>query len=279
VNDALEDTADGKRFITDIRTVSRSRGHLGDLDGLAASIAGVGLRNPIIVTPGNQLISGYRRLKAAALLGTGDIPVRVASCLAEAVDLIITEDEDRTWQEPMAAVDLIDFMATLKVLRRSPRMNTVREAGNAILGYSYSRYCLIQRVVEAANSEADADGPAHLGLAQVDGILTGHPPRGVDGKPASLKEIAARLAGTPPTPRLDPVAPVGRRPQVRHQAKALSSAIAGLNGLTAGLTQVEAIDPAIRPADADRWVADINRAQRALRTLAVKLKEHSDAHR
>jgi hypothetical protein len=218
-------------------------------------------------------------LKAAAALGTHDIPVRVAHSLAEAVELILAEDEDRTCQEPLGAVDLVDFMGTLKALRRTPRMNTVREAGNAILGFSYSRYCLIQRVVEAADSEADADGPAHRGLAQIDGILAGHPPRGVDGKPASLKEIAARLAGAPPAPRLDPVAPVGRRPQVRHPAKALSSAIAGLNGLVAGLAQAETIDPAIRPADADRWIADINRAQRVLRTLNTKLKEHADANR
>jgi hypothetical protein len=269
-----------KRFTTDIHAGIRCRQQLGDLNGLAASIADTGLRNPIVVTPGNQLISGYRRLQATTLLGVPDIPVHVAVDLAAAVDLITAENRDRTCQTPMAATDLVDYIGTIRALRRTPRMHTVREAGNAILGYSYSRYCLIQRVVEAARSETDPDGIAHQGLADLDDILAGRTPPGRNGRPASLKGIAAFLASTEPSlPEPELVARSGRRPYARSQAKALSSAIAGLNGLIAGLGQVETIDPAIRPADADRWMADINRAQRALRTLNIKLKEHADATR
>lgn len=268
---------DGKRFITDIHTGIRRRQHLGNLNDLAASITDTGLRNPVIITPGSQLVSGYRRLKATALLGVPDIPVHVAADLAEAVDLIAAENGDRTCQAPMTATELVDYIGTFRTLPRTPRMNTVREAGNAILGYSWSRYCLIQRVVDASLSEPDLDGIAHRGLADVDALLAGRPP-GRDGRPASLKAIAAALDGAPAL-RSDPITPIGRRPYVRDQAKSLGSAIAGLNGLIAGLGQVEAIDPAIRPADADRWMADINRAQRALRALAIKLKEHADATR
>lgn len=270
---------DGKRFITDIHIGKRRRQHLGDLNGLAASIADTGLRHPVIVTPGGQLVSGYRRIQASTLLGVTDIPVHVADDLATAVELIAEENGYLPGAVPMTAIELVDYMGVIRALRRTPRLQTVREAGNAILDYSYSRYCLIQLVVEAAREEANPDGPAHQGLAHVDAILAGRQPRTANGRLASLKSIAAELSRTPAGPRPDKVAPVGRRQPVRNQAKALGSAIAGLNGLIAGLGQVETIDPMISPADADRWMADINRAHRTLRTLNAKLKEHADATR
>ena len=270
--------SDGKRFITDIRIGRRRREHLGNLGALAASIADTGLHNPVIITPGNQLVSGYRRLKATGLLGLDDIPVHVADDLAEAVDLITAENEDRTCHKPMTAAELVDYIGTIRTLRRTPRLDTIREAGVAILGYSYSKYCLVQQVVDAARNEFDPDGPAHRGLTLVDGILAGEHPRTPNGRLASLKNIAEALTAQPPPPAL-PVAPVGRRQPVRSQAKALGSAMAGLSGLIAGLSQVDTIDPTIDPADADRWQADINRAIRTLRIVNNKLKEHSDATR
>jgi ParB-like nuclease domain len=269
---------DGKRFTTDIHTGARRRQNLGNLNDLAASITDTGLRNPIVITPGNQLISGYRRLQATTLLGLPDIPVHVVGDLAAAVDLITVENGDRTCQAPMAAAELVDYVGTIRALRRTPRMQTVREAGNAILGFSWSRYCLIQLIVDAARNEPDPDGPAHQGLADADAILAGQHPRDRDGRPASLKTIAAALADAQPL-RPTPITPVGRRQPVRNQPKALASAIAGLNGLIAGLSQVDTIDTTISPTDADRWIGDINRAQRALRSLNAKLKEHADATR
>jgi ParB family transcriptional regulator, chromosome partitioning protein len=47
--------------ITSITVGPRYRKYLGDLDSLAASIKGVGLLHPIVVTPEYQLIAGQRR--------------------------------------------------------------------------------------------------------------------------------------------------------------------------------------------------------------------------
>lgn len=55
----------------------RHRKDLGDLQALAQSIAEIGLLHPIVVTPGNVLIAGQRRLEACRLLGWDAVPATV----------------------------------------------------------------------------------------------------------------------------------------------------------------------------------------------------------
>src|SRR5438132_2687400 len=52
-----------------IQVGPRHRRDLGDVAGLAASIAEVGLLHPIVVNGAGELIAGGRRLEAAKLLG------------------------------------------------------------------------------------------------------------------------------------------------------------------------------------------------------------------
>ena len=68
-----------ERPIASIRVGKRYRHDLGDIDGLAASMAALGLLHPIVVTPDGLLICGERRLCAAKLLGWKQIPVTVRS--------------------------------------------------------------------------------------------------------------------------------------------------------------------------------------------------------
>jgi N6-adenosine-specific RNA methylase IME4 len=60
----------------------RHRRDLGDLDGLAASMAELGLLQPIVVRPDGRLIAGERRLRAAEQLGWRAIPVHVVDLAA-----------------------------------------------------------------------------------------------------------------------------------------------------------------------------------------------------
>jgi len=50
----------------------RHRQRLGDIEGLAESIARVGLLHPPVITPDRRLISEERRIEAAQLLGWAD---------------------------------------------------------------------------------------------------------------------------------------------------------------------------------------------------------------
>lgn len=60
-----------------IHVGTRYRQRFGDVNGLATSLRAVGLLHPVVVTPDGTLISGQRRLAAAAQLGWPTIPVRV----------------------------------------------------------------------------------------------------------------------------------------------------------------------------------------------------------
>jgi hypothetical protein len=55
----------------------RHRKDMGDIAGLAANIAELGLLHPIVVRPDGRLIAGERRLRAARLLGWTEIAARV----------------------------------------------------------------------------------------------------------------------------------------------------------------------------------------------------------
>jgi ParB family chromosome partitioning protein len=68
--------------VTDIVLGVRHRKDLGNIEGLAKSIAEVGLLHPIVVRPDGVLIAGERRLAAYRHLGWTDIPATIVD-LAE----------------------------------------------------------------------------------------------------------------------------------------------------------------------------------------------------
>ena len=70
------------RKISDIVVGTRHRKDMGDLDGLAASMAELGLLHPIVVRPDGVLVAGERRLRAAKLLGWETIRVTVVDVAA-----------------------------------------------------------------------------------------------------------------------------------------------------------------------------------------------------
>ena len=63
--------------IAAIRIGERRRQNMGDIDGLAASIAEIGLLHPVVVTPDHDLIAGERRIEAFRNLGPPEHPVAV----------------------------------------------------------------------------------------------------------------------------------------------------------------------------------------------------------
>lgn len=103
--------------VREIRTsevvVPSGRRQLRGVDSLAASIAEVGLLNPITVTPDSRLIAGYHRLKACQSLGWAEIP---------AVVLSVSEVD-----AAMAELDENMFRANLTVLERAECLKRRKE--------------------------------------------------------------------------------------------------------------------------------------------------------
>jgi ParB family chromosome partitioning protein len=74
---AVSPASAGTMAVADIVVGTRHRKDLGDVDGLAASIAELGLLHPIVVTPDGKLIAGERRLTACKQLGWTEVPITV----------------------------------------------------------------------------------------------------------------------------------------------------------------------------------------------------------
>jgi ParB family chromosome partitioning protein len=63
--------------ISRIKVGERHRRDMGDVAGLAASIATIGLIHPIVVDENSGLLAGARRLAACKLLGLKEVEVRI----------------------------------------------------------------------------------------------------------------------------------------------------------------------------------------------------------
>lgn len=90
--------------IHEIQSIDRQRLDLGDIQGLADSIARYGLIQPIVITHDRKLIAGGRRLEAHKILGKSEIAVVFRESMSQD-ELHILELEENvrrkseTWQE------------------------------------------------------------------------------------------------------------------------------------------------------------------------------------
>ncbi|MCX7882332.1 MAG: ParB N-terminal domain-containing protein [Brevinematales bacterium] len=96
--------------IADIVVKERIRKDLGDIESLKHSIQKHGLLSPIIVTPKNELLAGYRRLTVAKMLGWQEIEAIVYSPRDRVDELEIEIEEnmtrkDFTPEEVMKAIE------------------------------------------------------------------------------------------------------------------------------------------------------------------------------
>src|SRR5215468_4697967 len=77
---AAPDTTQVVLPIDQIIVGDRTRRDLGDIAGLATSIAEIGLLNPITVDENGRLLAGARRLAACKRLGLKAVEVKIVRC-------------------------------------------------------------------------------------------------------------------------------------------------------------------------------------------------------
>jgi ParB/RepB/Spo0J family partition protein len=142
--------------ISEIRTGERHRKDLGDIAGLAASIAEIGLLHPIVVTPDGTLIAGARRIAACAALGWTDIPVTVVDIPA-IVRGEYAENTCRKGFAPSEAVAIWQAMESHQGQLRHhcvPGERRIDRAANA-LATSTATLTRAKTVVDAAEAEPE----------------------------------------------------------------------------------------------------------------------------
>lgn len=158
--------------IADVVVGERHRKDMGDLDGLARSIAEIGLLHPVVVTPDNRLIAGQRRLEACKRLGWDCIPVTVV----DLENLAIGErDEnmarkDFTPSEAVAVARALEPYEQAAAQRRKATSNAERanftpsdigKSGDRVataVGMSRPTLTKAQAVVDAAEAEPEKYG-------------------------------------------------------------------------------------------------------------------------
>jgi N6-adenosine-specific RNA methylase IME4 len=191
--------------ITDILVGQRHRREMGDISGLAASIAEVGLMHPIVVTPDGRLIAGERRLRALQHLGRDRAPVTVLD-LERVVNGEYAENQFRKAFTPSEAADIADSLEPKLKQEAKERQGerTDKHPGNfsgssgraqdhlaRVIGKDRTTIAKARAVRDAAASE-----PERFGKLQADMDRTGR----VDGPFKRLKVMrqAAEIRAEPP---------------------------------------------------------------------------------
>ncbi|MFI9487393.1 ParB/RepB/Spo0J family partition protein [Promicromonospora sp. NPDC052451] len=97
---------------------ARHRKDPGDLDALAASIAQLGLLQPVTVTPDRVLVCGWRRLEAVKRLGWKSIKVWVRSGISDPVTALLAERDENAQRKDYTPLEREALYREIKELLR-----------------------------------------------------------------------------------------------------------------------------------------------------------------
>ena len=201
-------TAPQSMRIADIRIGKRHRKDMGDVAGFAASMAELGLLQPIVIRPDGVLVAGERRLLAAKQLGWTDIAVSVVD-LDAVVRGEFAENEYRKNFTPSELVAIGEDVARIERQAAKERQreagrtrvpDSFPEAGDArdkigkYLGWSGRTYERAKAVTDAAAAEPEKFGKL---LEQMDD--TGRV-NGVYRRLRNAQQAALIRAEPPPLP-------------------------------------------------------------------------------
>src|SRR5690348_10139034 len=106
----------------------RQRRNLGDIDRLAASIAEVGLLQPILLTTKGQLLAGQRRLEAHRLLKRKTIRCCIVAHLHDACARLQAEIAENTCRQPFTLSEAVHAAEALLPLAQEAARNQIGRA-------------------------------------------------------------------------------------------------------------------------------------------------------
>jgi N6-adenosine-specific RNA methylase IME4 len=188
---------------------TRHRRDLGDIDGLAGSIAELGLLQPVVVRPDGTLIAGERRLRAAMRLGWTDISVNVVDIHA----IVRGEYAENTFRQAFTLSEAVAIKRSLEPVEREaakqrqgartdqhPEKFSTGSQGRALdkiakaTGMHRTTLAKAEAVVDAAAAE-----PAKFGKLLADMDRTGRA-NGVFKRLKVIKQAERIRAEPPPLP-------------------------------------------------------------------------------
>lgn len=105
-------------LISEVKIGRRFRKDMGDIGALMASIAEVGLLQPIAVKADGVLLAGVRRLEACKRLGWDDIPAFVVRTADDALRALYAERDENTCRKDFAPSEAVAIAADIEPLER-----------------------------------------------------------------------------------------------------------------------------------------------------------------
>jgi N6-adenosine-specific RNA methylase IME4 len=151
--------------LNEIIVGDRHRRDLGDVKGLAASIAEIGLLHPVVVTPARKLVAGARRLAAVKALGWKTIPVRVVD-----LDAVVRgEFAENAHRKDFTLSEAVAIKRALEPLERAAAKERQREGGHR--GGKGSGKLPEASKGNAADKAAKATGMARRTLEKAEAVV------------------------------------------------------------------------------------------------------------
>jgi N6-adenosine-specific RNA methylase IME4/ParB-like chromosome segregation protein Spo0J len=153
--------------ISEIVVGERHRRNLGDIEGLAKSIAEVGLLHPIAVTFDGHLIAGERRLRAVEMLGWKTIPCTLVPLNLD--QIVRGEFAENTCRKDFTLSDAVAVKRALEPLEQAAAKE--RQAASGGKGRIASGKLPTAMTGRAADKAARATGMARRTLEKAEAIV------------------------------------------------------------------------------------------------------------
>lgn len=177
--------------ISDIRIGDRVRQDMGDLRGLADSIAKNTLLHPVVVMRDGLLVAGHRRLEAVKLLGWTDVPVTVVD-VADLLSAERDENQERKDFTPTEAVAIKRLIqAQHALLVEEVRIANIARARAMARGAESADSTPSAEVGKTRDLVARAVGMGHEKLARAEAIVSA-----AEADPERFGDLPAKMDET-----------------------------------------------------------------------------------
>lgn len=175
------------------------RRDLGDLEELTESIRRFGLLSPIVITTGNVLISGNRRLAVMRTLGHRTVPVWVVQGVSDKLSTVLAIQDENTLHKMLTPIEQAELYEELKQLyaEEAERRETATRFGSETRD---ERIAQAQETAPSGGMHGGVDSTppqtasgAAGGKARVQAAkaVTGRDSHGMLDQVVELKQIAA----------------------------------------------------------------------------------------
>lgn len=191
--------------IDQIREGHSYRRDLGDLEELTESVRRFGLLSPIVITTGNVLISGNRRLAVMRALGHRTVPVWIVPGVSDKLSTVLAIQDENTLHKMLAPLEQAELYAELKELyaEENARKQEATQFGATTPSESPSSGVPAPQGSDGDNGGVDSTPPqpprgeGQKTRVQAAKAVTGRDSHGMLDQVVELKQIAASEAEHP----------------------------------------------------------------------------------